>query len=257
MGTWGMGGKYEEDESNIEESIEALKFGLQLGYRLIDTAELYGQGLTEKIVAQAIKDYKREEIFLVSKVWKTNLNFENLVQSAQKSLERLETNYLDLYLVHWPNEGVSLFETMSGLEYLIKEGKVRNIGVSNFSVALLEEAQRYLKITKLFANQIEFNLANRQAEKCVIPYCQSRGINLIAYCPLLKGNLNWQEAPVFAKLSEKYQKTSIQIVLNWIISQGLTPIPKASRSEHLKENFGAIGWKLAAEDIDLINKTQF
>lgn len=249
MGTWGMGGKYERDPSNAKESVEILKAGLDLGIRLIDVAELYGGGLTEEIVSEAIKDYKREDIFIISKVWKDNLRYEDVLKAIQGSLKRLKTGYIDLYLVHWPNDEIPLSETMRAMEYLADEGLARYIGVSNFSVELLKEAQNRLDHAKIAANQIEYNLIERSAEKDIIPYCQKNGIKVIAYRPLARGGLAGSENKTLEALAQKYNKTPAQIALNWIIFKDIVAIPKAGSIAHLKENYGALGWSLEAEDV--------
>ncbi|MBI2045834.1 MAG: aldo/keto reductase [Parcubacteria group bacterium] len=252
MGTWGMGGKYERDESNIEQSISILKQGLALGIRLIDTAELYGEGLTEEIVGQAIKGHNREDIFLITKVWKTNLRHDAVLAAAEKSLKRLQTDYIDLYLIHWPNEAAPLLETMRALEELVSNKKVRHIGVSNFSVPIMEEAQSYLSKTTLAANQIEYSLLERSAEKEIIPFCKENNIKVIAHRPLAKGKLALEQKEILNTLSKKYQKTPIQIALNWLISQDIVVIPKTANAGHLKEICGAVGWRLEETDTGLL-----
>lgn len=258
MGTWSMGGKYERDPSNYKESIEALKYGLELGFRLIDTAELYGQGLCEEIVGQAIKGFKREKIFIITKVWKDNLEYEAVIKAAKNSLKRLDTTYIDLYLIHWSTENpltkkMPLSQTMRALEYLVDKKIVKYIGVSNASVEMLKQAQKHLDHTGLKANQIEYNLNNRFAEKDVIPYCEKNNVKIIAHRPLAKGNLRAGDNKIIQLLSQKYEKTPTQVALNWIISKGHVPIPMAMNKEHIKENYGAAGWKLEKNDIELIN----
>lgn len=252
MGTWGMGGKYERDETNIEESIAALRYGLDLGIKLIDTAELYGAGLTEEIVGQAIKGYNREDIFITTKVWKDNLHYDDVLKAARQSLERLQTSYIDLYLIHWPNPDISLVETIRALEELVLKGLVKQIGVSNFSVELMREAQSYLKKTVIFANQIEYNLFNRENDD-VVSYCQSNNIKVIAYRPLAKGSLNEKYAQLLVQLSDKYHKTARQIMINWLTSQDIVAIPKAINIEHIAENYESLGWEIEASDVDLLN----
>jgi diketogulonate reductase-like aldo/keto reductase len=252
MGTWGMGGKYERDASNVEESISILKQGFDLGIRLIDTAELYGEGLTEEIVGQAIKGRKREDVFIITKVWKTHLRYDDVLVAAEKSLARLQTDYIDLYLVHRPNEAVPLNETMRALEELVLNKKARYIGVSNFSAPLMEEAQSYLSKIKLSANQIEYNLLERSAEKDIIPFCKKNDIKVIAHRPLAKGRLALEQKGLLDTLSKKYQKTQIQIALNWLISQGVVAIPKTSNIRHMEEICGAEGWMLDDGDIALL-----
>lgn len=252
MGTWGMGGRFERDESNIKESVTILRYGLDLGIKLIDMAEIYGAGLTESIVGQAIQGYPRSELCLVSKVWKTNLHYQDVLLACDRSLNRLKIDYLDLYLIHWPNEAIPLEETMEALEYLLQKGFIRNIGVSNFSVALMQQAQNFLKNNGLTANQVEYNLSQRSAEQDIIPYCVSHDIKVMAYRPLAKGAIPLLNSKIINTLAKKYNKTPVQIALNWITSQNITVIPKTGDIKHLKENAGILGWKLAEHDIKIL-----
>jgi len=255
LGTWGYGGKFERDPSTTNQSIVLIREALKIGYRLIDMAEIYGQGLTEEIVGQAIQGFPREQLYLVSKVWKEHLKYEELIVAVERSLRRLQINYLDLYLIHWPMETVPFAETMPAMEKLVKEGKVRGIGVSNFSVAQLEEAQRCLASIKLVANQIEYNLFSRAAEQEIIPYCRARGITVISYRPLAKGKIPMNESPLLREIANKYNKTPAQVALNWLIAEKTVPIPKAGSVAHLQENFGALGWQLATEDTELLRNS--
>ncbi len=255
MGTWGMGGKFEKDTGNFDESVAALRFGLDLGIKLIDVAEIYGGGLSEEIVGQAIKGYPRKDIFIISKVWKTNLKYDEVLRALKGILTRLQTDYIDLYLIHYPSEeGVPLAETMRAMESLLDDGLIKNIGVSNFDVALMEEAQKNLKRGRISANQIEYSLTQRSAEKNVIPFCKNHGIKVIAYRPLARGTLGFAGSKAVDSLVKKYQKTPAQIALNWIISQNMVAIPGALKPEHIKENSGALGWKLDDADIKLLIK---
>lgn len=255
MGTWGMGGKYERDSSTIGQSIGILRFGLELGLRIIDVAELYGEGLTEEIVGRAIAGSPREDVFLISKVWKTHLAYDDVLRAAEGSLMRLGASYIDLYLVHWPNSAVPLSETMRAMEKLVDEKKVKAIGVSNFSPQLMEEAQRHLKHTTLAANEFEYNLLVRDAEQDTIPYCRAHNIAMIAYRPFAKGVLAQQSNATLEELAKKYAKTPTQVALNWIISQGLVAIPKSGTEAHMKENIGALNWQLSPEDIERLRTT--
>lgn len=255
MGTWGMGGKYERDASNIEESILALRFGLDLGINLIDVAELYGEGLTEEIVGKAIAGRDRRDIYIISKAWKDNLNYEGVLNAAQKSLVRLGTDYIDLYMIHWPNPKIPMKETIEAMEYLFHQGLIKAIGVSNFTVSYLKEAAKHLTDTNIVSNQIEYNLNARNAEKEIIPYCKKNNIHLIGYRPFAKGTLTHNTNHVVQELAIAYKKTPNQILLNWIISQGITVIPKSSNIDHLKENAGALGWNLSDADIEKLRNT--
>ncbi len=254
MGTWGMGGKYERDESNIDESLSILRYGLELGIELIDVAEIYGGGLTEEIVGKAIQDFPRADILLVSKVWRTNLQYNDVLRACEQSLNRLQTDYLDLYLIHWPSDDVPLSETLEAMEHLWLKGLVRNIGVSNFSINLLQQAQCLLQSTNLAVNQIEYNLLQRQAEQHVIPYCKKNNIRIMAHRPLAKGSIPFSQLKSVIELSKKYHKTPAQIALNWIMSQNIIAIPKTAIRQHMLENVGALGWKLEKGDLEILSK---
>jgi diketogulonate reductase-like aldo/keto reductase len=249
MGTWGMGGRYERDASTTLASIEALQAGLSLGLKIIDTAELYGEGLTEEIVGRAIQG-KRDEVYLITKVWKEHLHYDAVLRAAEGSLTRLGTDRIDLYLVHWPSEDVPLEETMQAMEKLVEDGMVGAIGVSNFSPALMEEAQSHLKHTKLAASQFEYNILTREPERDVIPYCRAHDMDIIAHRPFAKGVVAGNANALLTQLATAYGKTPNQVALNWILSQGIVAIPKSSNPQHLKENVGALGWELSAADIE-------
>lgn len=252
MGTWGMGGKFERDESNIDESVEALSFGLSLGIRMIDVAELYGEGLTEEIVGRATRGMSRENYYLASKVSRDHLAYDDVLRAAEGSLKRLNVEQIDLYMVHKSNELIPLKETMEAMERLLDEGKIGAIGVSNFTVAQMEEAQSYLKKARIAANQIEYNLQSHEADRDVIPYANANDIHIIAHRPFAKGSLIGNTNLQVAALARIHDKTENQIALNWIISQGITAIPKSSNHTHLKENAGALDWKLTNEDIETL-----
>ncbi len=266
VGTWQVGGRTEPDYSIDKQEIAALKKAIDLGYTLIDTAEMYGGGHTEELVAEAIKNVDRKKLFIVSKVMAQNLSYKNLIAAAKKSLERLQTNYVDLYLIHAPNPNIPLKETMKAMDYLVEKGLTKFIGVSNFSVKEMQEAQKYSK-NKIVANQIQYSLLCRNQstyhhcrnmESEIIPYCQENNIIIMADRPLHKGLLVENSYPVLEKLAKKYSKTKAQIALNWLISkQNIITIPKATNIEHLIENIGAIGWKLDQEDINILDKTDF
>ncbi len=257
MGTWGMGGKFERDPSNFDESVEALRYGFELGIRLVDVAELHGGGLTEEIIGEAITGLPRESIFVVSKVSREHLSYSEVLRAAQGSLERLGTTYLDLYLVHKLPPGTTepLPETFQALEKLLKGGLIRHIGVSNFSAEQIKKASRYLVEAKIEANEIEYNLVYQEAAKKVIPYCRKHHIHLIAHRPLAKGLLVKGENRTLDAMAQKYGKTPAQIALNWIISQNITAIPKTMNAEHMIENRGALEWEMAKEDIELLKQT--
>lgn len=256
LGTWEIGGTYSSDNYHDKENIEALRYGIELGMTHIDTAEMYGAGHSEEVVGEAIEPFDRERIFITTKVHPNHLRRNDLIEAAKASLKRLKTDYIDLYLIHWHNPAVPLKETMQAMEFLVKEGITRFIGVSNFDVKLCKEAQSYLS-EKIVANQVEFSLTEKEPEKELLPFCQKEKIMLIAYSPLGRGLLANKRIPLLEELSQKYNKTPAQIALNWLISkEQVIAIPKAANIKHLEENARAVGWKLSKEDMKRLDKLE-
>jgi diketogulonate reductase-like aldo/keto reductase len=249
LGTWGMGGRQIEDHTWDEENIQAIRMAIELGMTHIDTAEHYGAGHAEELVGEAITIYDRDELFITSKVWRTNLHYNNLIQSMKKSLSRLRLNYVDLYLIHWPNPSIPLEETMNALEYCVDKGYTRYIGVSNFSEELMREAQGYLKRHQLVANQVEYSLTDQKPKMNVLPYVQAHNMILISYSPLARGQLAKPGNKVLDNLAKKYEKSRVQVALNWLIRQeNVVAIPKSSNPVHLLDIVGATDWEMMAED---------
>jgi len=160
MGTWGMGGGMRADSSRDSESIEALTLGLELGMTLVDTAEMYGAGHSEEVVSKALEDW-RKPVFVASKVSPSHFGYDDLLRSARKSLERLRMKQMDLYQLHWPNPRTPITETMRAMEKLMQDGMVRHIGVSNFSIAQMRDAQAALSREEIASNQVEYSLVDR------------------------------------------------------------------------------------------------
>ncbi|MDP6048980.1 MAG: aldo/keto reductase [Candidatus Bathyarchaeota archaeon] len=249
LGTFGMGEGRVAGISDDEKDVEAIRLGIELGITHIDTAERYASGHSEEVVADAIEPFKRRELFITTKVWHNHLRHDDLIASLEESLKRLRQDYVDLYLVHWPNPEVSLEETMGALEYCAEEGWTRQIGVSNFSAELIVEAQSHLKEHTLVADQVHYSLLNQDPRDEILPYCQKNNIILISYTPLARGKLAMPGNSVLDELVEKYDRTHAQISLNWLISQeNVVAIPKASNPVHLRENLGAVDWMLDKED---------
>jgi len=256
VGTWGMGGKHTADYSNDAESISAIRTAIDFGMTHVDTAEYYGAGHAEELVGNAIKPYKREDLFITTKVYRTHLHYADVLSSIKSSLRRLCTDYIDLYLVHWPSPTVPMEETMKALEHCVDEGYTRFIGVSNFSIHLFQEAQSELEKHRLVADQVYYNLIRVQktyfdglSVRDVHSYCREKNIMLIAWSPLEEGKLAKPGFPVLDEMAKKYKKTQAQVALNWLISQEkIVTIPKATNIDHIKENVGAVGWSLSGRD---------
>jgi diketogulonate reductase-like aldo/keto reductase len=231
--------------------VEPLRVGISLGATHVDTAEMYG---TEETVGEAIaKD--RSKVFLATKVSPSHLHHDDLIKAAEASLRRLDTDTLDLYMIHWPNPRIPIGETMSAMEELVKKGKIKHIGVSNFSVQELKGAQSALKSEKIVSNQVEYNLQNREIEEELVPYCKKEKVTVVAYSPLARGNISGNENRVIDRIAEKNNKTPAQVILNFLTrEENVVAIPKANRSEHVKENCGASGWRLPNDDLREIDE---
>ncbi|MCW4051128.1 MAG: aldo/keto reductase [Candidatus Bathyarchaeota archaeon] len=249
LGTWGMGGRQIEDHRWDKENITAIRMAIELGITHIDTAEYYGAGHAEELVGEAIEPYNRDELFITTKVWRTNLHFDDFIKSTRQSLKRLNLDYVDLLLIHWPNREIPLEETMSALEHCAEEGFTRYIGVSNFDCSLMHQAQCYLKEHHLVANQVEYSLMDQKPRHDLLPYIGDNDSTLIAYSPLAKGRLARKGSTVLDQIAEKYQKSPAQVALNWLIAQeNVVAIPKSSNPIHILELMGAVDWELSLED---------
>ncbi len=224
--------------------IEAMKAGFDLGITLVDTAEIYH---SEPLVAKAMENRKRDEIFLATKAWPTHLHRDSLMRAVDRSLRRLGTSYIDLYQVHWPNPTVPIRETMSAMEELVTKGKLMHIGVSNFNLRQMHEAQAALSKSELSSVQLEYNLVHRSVEKDILPYCDRERIALLAYYPLGHGRI-----PSDLRLQQVGAadgKTAAQVALQWLAGKAnVFPIPRASRSAHVRENAGASDWSLTDQE---------
>lgn len=224
--------------------VEAIRSGLDSGIALVDTAEIYR---SEPLVAQALKGRKRDEIFLATKVWPNHLHRDDLIRALDKSLARLGTTYADLYQVHWPNPRVPIQETMGAMERLIEDGKLKHVGVSNFNLQQIKEAQTALRRSELSSVQLDYSLIHRNVEKDILPYCDSQGIALLAYYPLGHGKLPSDSR--LGDIASKKGGTKAQTALQWLAGKpNVFPIPRASREEHVRDNAGAGGWELTATE---------
>jgi len=225
----------------------AVKTALANGYISIDTAAIYQN---EKGVGKAIKEsgIPRENIFLTSKVWNTDQGYKTTMAAFEKSLEKLQTDYLDLYLIHWP-KGKRSVETWKALEEIYEKGKVKAIGISNFLVHHLEEFLPECKIIPA-VNQVEFHPELIQPD--LLEYCQKRGIQIEAWSPIMKGRVN--EIPVMQELAAKYGKTPVQVVLRWDIQKGVVTIPKSVTPERIISNADIFDFELSSEDMAKIDK---
>lgn len=250
QGTWDV----PEHGSGRAAAVAALRRGIELGMTHIDTAEMYGAGRAEEIVGEALAGLARERVFLASKVLPTNATYEGTIAACERSLRRIGTGYLDLYLLHWPGN-VPVEETMGALEQLVADGKVRFIGVSNFDLEELREAQAALRTQRLACNQVLYHLRERGVEARVAPYCKEQNIAVVAYTPFGRGSfLQGNGSELLVRLADKYGKTPRQVVLRFLTrDSNFFTIPKASSAAHVEENAGGSDWTLEAQDAELID----
>lgn len=228
---------------------------MDLGASLIDTAEAYG---TEELVGQAIQGI-RNRVLIATKVWQTHFRRREVKRAAENSLKRLGTDYIDLYQLHWPNPNVPVEETLGAMEELVDEGKVRFIGVSNFYVAELRDAQAAMTRHKIVSNQLPYSLVDRRIERDLLPYCQENSISVIAYSPLASGVHQIKardRVGALTKVVAMTGKTEAQVALQWCISRGsVIAIPRSSSIQHIEENCGASGWQLSPEQMRLLEES--
>ncbi len=244
IGTWGMA----ERPERRKDEIEALGMALDLGMTLVDTAEMYAGGAAESLIGEAIGD-RRAEFFLVSKVLPDHATRRGTIAACEASLKRLNTDRLDLYLLHWPGK-VPLDETLEGFTALMQSGKIRYWGVSNFDT---DDMKGPLPLTlamgsAVSTNQVLYNLTRRGIEWDLLPYCRAHGIPVMAYSPIEQSRLARDKR--LKKIADRQKATPAQIALAWVLAQqGVVAIPKASGLEHVRENRGALEITLTPDDL--------
>lgn len=245
QGTWRMG----ENGRRRKEEAEALRFGIDLGMTLIDTAEMYGEGGAEEIVGEAIAP-NRDQIFLVSKVYPHNATRRGTIAACERSLKRLKTDRLDLYLLHWRGS-TPLAETIEAFQELRQAGKIRDFGVSNFDRDDMEEV-RSLDQGLTTANQVLYNLSRRGIEWDLLPWCREHDVAVMAYSPLEQGRmLNNSSLRAIAK---RHHASAAQVALAWLLHQGVVVIPKSSNRDRIQENYAALDLKLTDADLTELNQ---
>lgn len=242
---------------NYRGGAEPLRRGIDLGANLVDTAEIYG---TEEAVGEAVRGI-RDRVLVASKVSGGHLKRDDLLRAAEGSLRRLDIAAIDLYQIHWPNRAVPIRETMQAMEHLVDSGVVKQIGVSNFSVRDLSDAQRAMEHHAIVSNQVLYNLERRDIEESLLPYCTENQVTVIAYTPLASGRFArskklfaGRRMRVLHEIAAARERTTAQIALNWLTShENVIAIPKSDSIEHTVENCGASGWRLSAAEIERID----
>jgi diketogulonate reductase-like aldo/keto reductase len=248
QGTWNMG----EDRRRRRAEIAALRLGIDLGMRLIDTAEMYADGEAEKIVGAAIAG-RREKVFLVSKVLPEHATRRGTIAACERSLKRLDADRIDLYLLHWREQEVELAEVLEAFTALVRAGKIRHWGVSNFDVEDMQELVRLPGGKAVAADQVMYNLDRRGIEHDLVPWCRRRRIPVMAYSPLDEGRL--LRSRDLERIAQQLEATPSQVALAWLLrQQNVIAIPKSASEAHVRENFAALDLRLGKENLAALDR---
>lgn len=241
FGTWMMG----ETKSEAKAEVDAIRLALDLGMTVIDTAEMYGDGGAERIVGEALKD-RREDAFLVSKVLPWNASYDGTIKACHGSLDRLGTDHLDLYLLHWRGQD-PLEDTVAAMEELKTAGRIRAWGVSNFDLDDMEELFSVADGKNCAVNQVLYNLSRRGIEFDLLPWCQEHKIPIMAYSPIEQGRI--LHHPELIHVAKAHQATPAQVALAFLLERdGVIPIPKTSNIRRVYENRDAVDLEISDED---------
>ncbi|MGW5329351.1 aldo/keto reductase [Streptomyces sp. NPDC004014] len=246
QGTWYLG----EDPARREQEIAALRLGVDLGMTVVDTAEMYGDGAAEELVGEALGG-RREEVFLVSKVLPGHADRKGTVAACERSLRRLRTERLDLYLLHWRGRW-PLEETLAGFGDLMEAGKIRHWGVSNLDVADMAELTTLPGGDAAAVDQVLYNLSRRGVEWDLLPWCREAGVTVMAYSPIEQARLVKAEA--LGAVARALGATPAQVALAWVLHQGVAAIPRSGAPDHVRENRGAVDLHLPAEALDALDE---
>ena len=284
LGTWQFGTKGWGYGSDFDRktAIELVQKSIEFGINLIDTAEVYGRGESEKIIGEALQGMDREEFVICTKFMPLTLRPSRVVKALHNSLKRLKTDYVDIYLIHWPNPFLPLGRTLRYMEHMVEEGLVSILGVSNFSKKRFIKAQKKMKKYKLEINQLNYNMVMNSVEKTFLPYAKENGIAVMAYSPLAQGWLTGKYSEnnrpkgvrrynrlfrkknlrrgralleLLREIAEKYHVTMAQVALNWLIRhENVVAIPGAKNLHQLEDNAKAADFSLSSEDLERINQ---
>lgn len=254
FGTWRLGGDSYPNPELDSASMSALRTALEVGYTHFDTAEVYAAGHSEELLGRAIRETNtgRESLFIATKVAPEHLQYEQVLRSCEKSLRRLQMDYVDLYLIHWPRIGMKLAETFQALNQLVRDGKVKHLGVSNFNLKLLKQAQSYSE-TPLLTDQVPYRLPDRSyVDNGVLGYCQENDILVTAYSPVKFRNLPVNKT--VGIIAEAHSATSFQIALAWLVAQRrVITIPMSLNPQHIRENLAAAEIELSHEELETLS----
>lgn len=255
FGMWRIGGDSYPDPKLDAASMTALRAALEVGYTHFDTAEAYASGHSEELLGRAVRETntERETLFITTKISPEHLAYEQVFRSCENSLRRLQMDYIDLYLIHWPRAGMKLGETFRALNKLVTDGKVKHVGVSNFNLTLLKQAQSFAD-TPILTNQVPYSLPTRTyVENGVLDYCQQNDILLTAYSPVKFRDLTTSKT--VETILEEHSATPHQIALAWLVAQPrVITIPMSYNPQHIRENFQAAEIELSEEEFKTLSE---
>jgi diketogulonate reductase-like aldo/keto reductase len=255
FGTWKIGGGMSPNPSVDAQSLAALRYALEIGYTHFDTAEMYGGGHSEELVGQAVRasGRQREELFIASKVTPSHLSYDDVLKACENSLRRLQMDYIDLYLIHWPQTGMKLEDTFQALNQLVRDGKIKHLGVSNFNLNLLKQSQSRAE-TPIITNQVPYSISERSyVRNGVLEYCQQKDIFLTAYEPVDKGHLRSNKT--LETIARAHHATIFQIALAWLVDQPrVITIPMSYDPQHIRENFESADIELTPAEFKALSE---
>jgi len=250
FGTWKIGGESSPDPKTDLISMTALRAALEVGYTHFDTAEMYAGGHAEELLGKAVhsSQVKRDALFITSKVSPEHLQYDQVLKSCENSLRRLKMEYIDLYLIHWPSTGMKLEESFRALNKLVRDGKVKHLGVSNFNLKLLKQSQSFSD-TPIITDQVPYRLPDRSyVENGILEYCQQNNILITAYSPVKFRSVRVNKT--LGEVAKTHSATPFQIALAWLVAQArVITIPMSFDPQHIKENFDAAEIQLSADEI--------
>jgi diketogulonate reductase-like aldo/keto reductase len=246
LGTWGI-----RDEAR---AFEALVYGVELGLDLIDTAEMYGGGRAEELVGRVIREVGRDRVFVVTKLYPHRFREPGrAVEAAEACLRRLGVSYVDLLLIHWPDDLAPVWRQVRSLEAVAERGLTRYVGVSNFNLEQLSEAIQSTRRYEIVVDQVKYSVVDRSIERDLLGFCARAGVTVMAYTPLERGAV--ARVGRVREVASRYGRTPIQVALNYLISRPrVVAVPKSERREHVEEIRGALGWRLEEGDIELLER---
>lgn len=261
IGTWNIGGTFTADPSakykgaepnydNQTAEIEAIRYSVTRGQNHIDCAELYGAFHTDEVVGKAIAGLEREDLYIADKLWKTSVGIGLVRATVEQMLKKLGTDYLDMLYIHAPWDGVNWKEAIPQIDELIDEGIVRDFGVSNFTIADMEQTRKIAK-HPIVANQMNYNVLYKdEVSKEFQDYCRANNIQIVAYQPVKRQEV--LDNKVIQNIAKAHNSTAAQVALAWLLAQAALPIPKAINKSHIDDNIMAIDIKLSAQDLELL-----